>query len=444
MDKLTGVLDFGSCKMPFFKNEFVFDFTTLDISLFQHWLPAETKETNEGFVTGQTHSGHYIAIYTGQDVFRVNAPSSIHTFLYITSKNNASDIWCGQPFDGITFCGGCIDKIYHANAIASNNLFTEKEITLKLNDTRKEFSFEDSNNEKIKVIFSTNVSMNRSVERGFSIKEDGQFLNVSFQNKRTLKDVPSIIQNISRIISVLIFRQDLHFDKIFLTRKTDMADHEPVAVVHLESKNETQKSLTQTFSIHNLDQNCEKFFSLIWNNSIGTTSYIPEKDADSKRIKAIDIKEICSALEYEIDHTEGILSEEDVALKSIVKEIKKVVKEHRNSDNPLPQKTYDLIYSSIAHWSQSLSSQIIALWQKHKDAIDAISSRISVELTEGKIDAFVKYRNDTSHGNSLVLSQDIANTAILLECLIYCNVLSRSEMEKGKIVEICKKILFTS
>ena len=285
--------------------------------------------------------------------------------------------------------------------------------------------------------------MNRSVERGFSIKEDGQFLNVSFQNKRTLKDVPSIIQNISRIISVLIFRQDLHFDKIFLTRKTDRADHEPVAVVHLESKNETQKSLTKTLSIHNLDQNCEKFFSLIWNNSIGTTSYIPEKDADAKMIKAIDIKEICSALEYEIDHTEGILYEEDLSLKSLLEKIKNVVKEHRNSDNPLPQKTYDLIYGSISHWSQSLSNQIIALWQKHKNAIDAISSRISFELTEGKIESFVKYRNKTSHGNTLVLSQDIANTAFLLECLIYCNILSRSGMEEGSIVEICKNILFT-
>ena len=444
MDKLTGVLDFGSCKMPFFKNDFIFDFTTLDVSPLQHWLPAETKETNEGFVTGYTHSGHYIAVYTGQEIFRVNATSSIHTFLYITSKGNAGDMWCGQSFDGITFCGGCVDKIYHANAIESDGLFTEKEITLKLNNTRKEFCFEDSNKEKIKTIFSINVSMNRSIERGFSIKEDGQFLNVSFENKRTLKDVPIIIQNISRIISFLMFRQDLHFDKIFLTRKTDRADYEPVAIVHLERKSETQKSITRTLSVHNLGETCENFLSLVWNNSMGTTSYIPEKDSDAKMIKAIDIKEICSALEYEIDHTEGILSEEDLSLKSLVEEIKKVVKEHRNSDNPLPQKTYDLIYGSISHWSQSLSNQIIALWQKHKDAIDAISSRISVELTDGKIEAFVKYRNKTSHGNNLVLSQDIANTAILLECLIYCNVLSRAGMEEGNIVEICKNILFTS
>ena len=104
----------------------------------------------------------------------------------------------------------------------------------------------------------------------------------------------------------------------------------------------------------------------------------------------------------------------------------------------MPQKTYDLIYGSISHWSQSLSNQIIVLWQKHKEAIDAISARISVELTETKIEAFVKYRNKTSHGNNLVLSQDIANTAILLEGLIYCNVLSRSGMEEKNIVEICK------
>ena len=444
MDKLTGVLDFDSCKMPFFKNDFIFDFATLDISPLQHWLPAETKPTKEGFVTGQTHSGHYIAIYTGQEVFRVNATSSIHTYLYITSKGNAGDMWCGQPFDGISFCGGCVDKIYRANAIKSDNLFTEKEITLKLNNVKKEFAFKDSNNEKIKTIFSTNVSMSRSVEKGFSIKEDGQFLNVSFESERTLKDVPIIIQNISRIISFIIFRQDLYFDKIFLTKKTERADYEPVAVVHLERKSETQKSLTQTLAIHNLGANCGKFFSLIWNNSMGTTSYIPEKDADAKMVKAIDIKEICSALEYEIDHTKDILSKEDLSLKLLTDEIKQKVKEHQSSDNPLPTKTYDLIFGSISHWSQSLSNQIIALWKKHKAAIDVISSRISVDLTESKIEAFVKYRNKTSHGNNLVLSQDIANTAILLECLIYCNVLSRSGMKETKIIEICKNILFTS
>lgn len=444
MDKLTGVLSFESCKMPFFKNDFVFDFTTLDISLFQHWLPAETKATTEGFVTGQTHSGHYIAIYTGQELFRVNAPSSIHTSLYITSKNNASDIWCGQPFDGITFCGGCVDKIYRANAIASNNLFTEKEITLTLNNTRKEFSFVDSNNEKIRAIFSTNVSMNKSVQKGFSIKEDGQFLNISFENKRTLKDVPIIIQNVNRIISFLVFRQDLYFDKIFLTRKTDRADYEPVAIVHLEQKTETQKSPAHMISIHHLEEQCKDFFSLLWNNLLGTTSYIPEKDSDAKMIKAVDIKEICSSLEYEIDHTEGLLSGEDMVLNTLINDIKQLVKEHKNSDNPLPQKTYDLIYGSISHWSQSLSNQIVALWQKHKKAIDAFSSQISIELTEAKIEAFVKYRNRTSHGNNLVLSQEIATTAVLLECLIYCNILSRSGMPEESVIAICSNILFTS
>ena len=184
--------------------------------------------------------------------------------------------------------------------------------------------------------------------------------------------------------------------------------------------------------------------SLLWNNSLGTTSYVPEKDADAKMIRSIDIKEICSALEYEIDHTDGILSEEDLSLNALINEIKEVVKRHRESDSPLPPKTYDLIFGSISHWSQSLSNQIIALWQKHKEAIEVYSSKISYELTEEKIEAFVKYRNKTSHGNNLVLSQDIANTAVLLECLIYCNVLSRAGMTEENIIAICKNILFTS
>ena len=28
-----------------------------------------------------------------------------------------SDIWCGEPFDGMLFCGGCIDKVYQGHAL---------------------------------------------------------------------------------------------------------------------------------------------------------------------------------------------------------------------------------------------------------------------------------------------------------------------------------------
>ena len=444
MDKLTGVLEFDTCKIPFYKNDYVFDFTTLDISLFQQWLPPETKPTTEGFVTGKTHSGYFIAIYTGQKVFRVNAPSSLHTFLYITSKNNASDIWTGNPFDGITFCGGCIDKIYQANAIESNDLFKENEITLKLNNAKKTFNFTDDNGQKINVLFSTNVTMNRSVEKGFSIKENGQYLNLSFENKQTLNDVPEIIQRVCRIISCLVFRQNLHFDKIYLTRKTERADHEPIAEVHLEQIGKTQKSFSRIITIEQLENKIANFFSLIWNKKSGTTSYIPEQDSDARVIKSIDIKEICSALEYEIDHTSGLLSKEDESLKSLTKQVKDLVKKHRDSDNPLPQKTYDLIFGNISHWSDSLSSQIFALWEKHRNAVNAFSSQCSDELTKEKIETFVKYRNDTSHGNDLVLSQELANTAGLLECLIYCNVLSRAELTEEKIDAICANTLFIS
>ena len=99
MDKLTGIIEMGNHKIPFFMNDFVFDFTTLDIVPLQHWFPAETVKTAEGFVTGRTHGGNFIAVYTGQESFRTNATSSVHTYMYITSKNNASDVWHGEPFD---------------------------------------------------------------------------------------------------------------------------------------------------------------------------------------------------------------------------------------------------------------------------------------------------------------------------------------------------------
>ena len=442
MDKLTGVIEMEEHSIPFFMNDFVFDFTTIDIDPLQHLLPAETVKTAEEFVTGWTHGGYFIAIYTGQDSFRTNATSSVHTCMYITSKNNASDIWCGEPFDGMLFCGGCIDKVYQGRALVpQENIFVGDKITLLRNKDTVEFDFLESEN-CVHALFSTNVNISQSFDNGLSIKEDGKFLRLLFDSPQTLGNVPKIIGNVRSILSFLIFRNNLSCNKIYLTKKDENGRNILIAEVHIEQNNPTNKNNRNCLSVNLFQDHLSSLFTTMFDSKIGTMSYIPEKDSESNMIKAVEIKEICSALEYEIDHTDGLLSDEDKSLNVLIDQIKTIVKEHRDSDNPLPERTYDLIFGSMSHWSQSLTNQIVALRDKHAEAISKCEEQYRLQFSDESIASFVKYRNNTSHGDVLELSQGIAETAIMLKCLIYCNVLSRVGMNETEIAAICENIYF--
>lgn len=446
MDKLTGIIEMSNHKIPFFMNDFVFDFVTLDIDPLQHLLPPETVKTAEGFVTGCTHSGYFIAVYTGQESFRTNATSSVHTYMYITSKNNASDTWCGESFDGMLFCGGCVDKVYQGCALVpQDDIFTgdRDKITLVKSKDAVKFDFLEGEN-SVHTIFSTNVNISQNSENGLSVKEDGQFLRLVFDRSKTLGDVPKIINNVHRILAFLIFRNNLSYNKIYLTKKDKKGRNIPIAEVHLEKNDPTNKGNRNCLSVNSFKEHLPSLFSTMFNLQIGTMSYIPEKDSESNMIKAVEIKEICSALEYEIDHTDGLLSDEDKSLNALIDQIKTIVKRHRDSDNSLPEKTYDLIFGSMSHWSQSLANQIISLRNKHTEAISKCEERYKLQLTDESIASFVKYRNSTSHGNVLKLSQELAETAIMLKCLIYCNIFSRIGIEETEITSICKNISFIS
>ena len=171
------------------------------------------------------------------------------------------------------FCGGCVDKVYHGHAFVSQeDIFIGDKITLlKSNDTL-EFDFTEGEN-SIHAMFSTNANISQSFENGLSVKEDGQFLRLLFDRPQTTGAVPKIINNACRILSFLIFRNNLHFEKVFLTKKTTNDKNEIVAEVHLEQNNVTNKKSLQCISVNSLQNHLTDFFSLIWNSKIGTMSY---------------------------------------------------------------------------------------------------------------------------------------------------------------------------
>ena len=441
MDKLTGLLDFGEKKMPFFKNGFVFDFVTTDIVPFQNFLPAETEDTESGFVLGTTHSGYVIAIYTGQEKFRTNAQLTLNTHLYVVSKNNVSDIWQGDSFDGVTFCGGCIDKIYHGRAfVREMQEMNDGKVVLVYNNDSVQFEFFEET-ETVHGKFFAQAKISEDFEKGLSVGQSVRCLSFDFEQSKSISELPTVLSNVNRIISFLVYRSDLFFDEIYLTQKRSNGQYENIATVYLKHESETDKKSFECINTDHINDHLPEMISLLWNNGLGTMSYIPEEDSDARIFKSIYVKEICSALEYEIDHS-NVLSEENERLKNLTDEIKKVVKSHRLSENKLPEKTYDLINSSIGNWSNTLTDKIISLKQKHDGALRVLQNLYHFALTDEKIAAFVKYRNNTSHGALAKLSGDLAATGLLLTGLIYCNVFSRAGFNDEEIIDICKNIYF--
>ena len=83
------------------------------------------------------------------------------------------------------------------------------------------------------------------------------------------------------------------------------------------------------------------------------TGIIPKDDEDAVLMTVNKIRNICSALEIEINAT-GVKSVKNAELESLINDIKDVIKAHRkqsDEEHKLPDKTYDNIFSSISHWS---------------------------------------------------------------------------------------------
>ena len=80
MEKLTGIIEYKNGSLPFFMNDYVFDFTPLEIHPMQHLLPGETIKTTEGFVTGWVHSGNFIAVYRDKSSLEL---MQLHRFIHI-------------------------------------------------------------------------------------------------------------------------------------------------------------------------------------------------------------------------------------------------------------------------------------------------------------------------------------------------------------------------
>ena len=125
---------------------------------------------------------------------------------------------------------------------------------------------------------------------------------------------------------------------------------------------------------------------------------------------------IASALEceYNLSPIDNVETHE---LDELIIEVRNKVKEFRKCHNELSEKTYNLVFGSIKNWSFSFSDRI----QQLVDYCNNFRVIAQAEhLDEKSISAFVKYRNDITHGRAIQMSQEVAQTSFELAALVCC------------------------
>ena len=170
-------------------------------------------------------------------------------------------------------------------------------------------------------------------------------------------------------------------------------------------------------------------------------SIAPQDDADARMVNVEKIRNICSALEMELD-LEGVRLSANDEMKKLTNLVKEIVKEHRKGNSPLSDKMYDYIFSNISYWSQPLAERAWEAWSQHEDEMKPFLRRYGISIERDNIQTFVKARNNITHNGFMGISDDVSTTAFVLMGLVYCCALKRMGMEPIEIKNVMGRRLF--
>lgn len=241
-------------------------------------------------------------------------------------------------------------------------------------------------------------------------------------------------------------RENVGFDEVHLYKSNDETGRLSLfadGFLDYQYDNFTEKKYQQNILFDDIDECIVNLHSVMSADTEGETSYLFDFYADNDKDYSIlsddKIKNICSSIECELDFITDLKDDENTNLTDLIKSVKEVIKQHRKSDKKLEDKTYDMIFSSMSHWGMANSRKIYLLYKKQDYYMKILKEKAKLTCTEESISAFVKYRNDITHGRYRTLDSVVAETAYALMALAYCCFLLRVGIKEDKL-----KLLFES
>lgn len=428
------------------ENDFVFRFMdTVQIQKEDHdyrmiHIPAE-----DTFIFGKTHNNHDIAIYCGNNTFDIIGTQKITTNSFIVSKGILEDNDL-REFDGITFIGKSLNKVFDIRGISFEYDDSGERIVYNNDCLSYEISTDDYN---LKFTVRSHVSYHGGFE-GMGIDNKDVILTLEFDTLQPLSNLFYHYNRICNLLSFLLNRYEVGFDKIFLLKYNEKLNmHSELAQVFIRDDSSiTKRDKFHILSFNDLGDSVPELIKLIYNSKEGTPTFslgfYPENDNRLYYMTNDRIKSICSGLECELSFAKDIETENNPNLTELLTKTKSLIKSYRK-DNPdaISNSTYSMIFSSLSHWSYSLAERVWRLYCKFYPEMSILNRFHHLHIQKDHIQQFVKYRNDITHGNHRVLNRDVSKTAHTLSGLVYCSILNRIGLDHETICKLCDEKLLT-
>lgn len=432
-ENFTGYIIQDKDKVYFHAENKIFNFIAEGTGIFASMMQ-RTLSSPDYFLHGYTTDGYQLAIYTGYDERKVSANYKLRPGIYIISRANMCS-YDMTTFQAIEFVGGTL-----------NNLCEQKRIETKYDSERGCYikTYPESKKEFQLRIRNYDCKL---VLRNAPSETDPSKMDLIFRYE-FLDEMPlvafKIVYNV--LIDICRFmtnRKNVGFDEVRLFQIDDetgkwlrFAD----GFIDYQYESFTQKSYRKNILFDFMDDCIAELHSIVSADTEGESTYLFDFYAENDKnvyVLANDrVKNICSSIECELDFAKGLKDEENENLKALITQIKKVIKDHRKSEKKLEDKTYDTIGSSMSHWGMANSRKIFLLYSLNKMYMDILKEKNDLSCTEEDIAAFVKYRNDVTHGRYRTMDSVVATTAYVLIGLTYCCFLKRIGMKEPELKKL--------
>jgi hypothetical protein len=415
---LTGFIQTKAGNVVFSAENFKFTVMKTDFSMENIVIPAD----EHGYIWGRTHEGRVIAIYVRNDI-KVGSVCVFCTWNYIVFKGINRQVDSIASFRGIRFKNGAIKTVFPANALHLDKEEEDDVISYRVKPDCTEYHCEDEG-QPVLWSFSSMIHQTWTIKDGDTLSNTDSLLDIMFQEEQNYSTFYKYYGYVCSLCSFLTFRRDVAFESVSLLADNPGCSREEYATCYIKNPDTVeQRDVMHVIPVRFLDETILKNIMKNIYDPDKTQKGLPllitpEDERDANRMDIGKIRNICSAMEMELD-MQGIRLPANPNMKKLVCAVKKMVKEHRGGENPLSEKSYDYIFSNISHWDQPLVERIWEAWKQHEKDLKPILRIYNIVISNEDIQEFVKARNNITHNGFTGISENVATTAFAIMILIY-------------------------
>lgn len=446
-NEITGVVNSKDGEVITFsmKKEDLYDFCLISGNIYK---PLEKMKKSEvlvenGLIFGKTNKNNEVLICCNYDNLYFYGAQHLRTWAYFFGHTQYSKNKI-EKFKEIKFKGGFLNYLFNIDGMDISYEGDKKIISVKDDILTYEI-----NTEKYSFKISIGSVINDSTGiKGSSIRNDEVWLCLDFEEEQPIQNFFEHYNKVKELMSFMSFRKNVMFDEIILTNYEERSKSviSTVDVNIIESDVFFNKCCYNNITFNDLRDSLPNLIKILYEKEDKKESillgFLPSNDDNVNYIDNNKIKEICSAIECELNFSKKIGIEENKNLDELISIIKKQIKEFRSHNGEISERTYSLINSSLKYWSLSLADRIWCLCEFYERFILKLPFK-DILITKERVQNFVKYRNDITHGRHRTINREVVLTAGLLTGLVYCCILKRIGVDEETIYKICESKILT-